>query len=106
MKPDVVIEVRFKTTSEGGRQDPIVTTRHLFGCPVFIDGEAFDCRILLEGKTLELGGTYKLPIKFLFPDLALPKLSVGKSVTLWEGKDIAIGKVLLIGPLSSYHQEG
>ncbi|MGB2621828.1 MAG: hypothetical protein WA857_01120 [Candidatus Acidiferrum sp.] len=94
MKPDAIIEIRLKTTLEGGRQGAIVITQHPFGCPLFVDGEAFDCRFLVENQTLELGNTYKLPIKFLRPDLVLSKLSVGKSLTLWEGKDIATGKIL------------
>ena len=65
-----------------------------YGCPLFIEGEAFDCRLFLGGRTLQLGETYELPVKFLSPDLGLPKLSLGKSATLWEGKDIATGKVV------------
>jgi hypothetical protein len=94
MRPDAFIEVRLKTTAEGGRQGPIVIAKHPYGCPLLVDGEAFDCRLLIEGQTLELGSSYELPIKFFRPELALPKLSVGKSVTLWEGKDIATGKVV------------
>ena len=97
MKPDAIILVRFKTTAEGGRQSAIVIPDHsekYYGCPLFIEGEAFDCRLLVQGKTLELGETYELPVQFLYPELALPKLSPGKSVRLWEGKDIAAGEVV------------
>jgi len=97
MKPDVIIKVRFKTTAEGGRQGAIVIPNcmeHQYGCPFFVEGEAFDCRLLIAGETLKLGETYELPVKFLRPDLVLPKLSVGTSVTLWEGKDIATGQVV------------
>ena len=94
MKPDVLIKVRLKTTAEGGRQGPIVIGEELYGCPLFVDGEAFDCRLLLNAQTLRLGETYELPVKFLNPDFALPKLSPGKPVKLWEGKDIAIGEVV------------
>lgn len=97
MKPDAIIKVRFKTTTEGGRQGPIVIGERLYGCPFFVDGEWFDCRLLINAKTLVLGETYELPIKFLNPDMALPKLSPGKSVKLWEGKDIAIGEVVRLG---------
>jgi hypothetical protein len=92
--PDAIIEVRFKTTGEGGRQNNIVIAETPYGCPLFVDGEAFDCRLLLTGQTLVLGGTYELPIKMLRPDLALKKLSTGKTVSLWEGKEIATGKVV------------
>ena len=94
MNPDVIIEVHFKTAGEGGRLDGIVIAENLYGCPLFVNGEAFDCRLLLTNQTLELGEIYELPVKFMRADLALPKLSVGKSVTLWEGKEIAIGKVV------------
>jgi hypothetical protein len=96
MNPDAIIEIRLKTTTEGGRQKAIVIIDSPYGCVLFVDGEAFDCRILVQNKTLELGATYKLPIKFLRPDLALAKLSVGKSVRLWEGKDIAVGRVVKV----------
>lgn len=99
MKPDAIIKVRFKTTAEGGRQGAIVIPElpeHHYGCPLFIEGEAFDCRLLVVGRTLQLGESYELPIKFLNPDRVVSKLSPGKPVTLWEGKDIATGEVVCI----------
>jgi hypothetical protein len=92
MKADAIIEVRFKTAAEGGRQGDIVG--NYYGCPLVVDGEAFECRLPLDGKTLHLGETYELPVKFMNPDLVMPKLSPGVSVTLWEGKEIAAGKVI------------
>jgi adenylate cyclase len=62
LKPDAIIEVRFKTTEEGGRHDALVIRKAPYGCTVFIEGEAFDCRVLLENQTFELGGTYQLPV--------------------------------------------
>jgi len=97
MKPDAIIKFHFKTTAEGGRQNDIVIQErpeHHYGCPLFVEGEAFDCRLLVNARTLRLGETYELPVKFLHPDLALPKLSAGKLVRLWEGKDIATGEVV------------
>jgi hypothetical protein len=64
LHPDIFIEVRFKTSAEGGRQTPITIPAHAgyyYDCPLFIDGEGFDCRILLKGVTLELGKTYDYP---------------------------------------------
>ena len=92
MKPDAIIEVRFKKTTEGGRESAIVGD--VYGCPLFVEGEGFDCRLLLTGKELQLGETYEIPVKFMNPDMVLPKLSIGKTITLWEGKDIATGKVV------------
>ncbi|HTI70836.1 MAG TPA: hypothetical protein VMF06_12780 [Candidatus Limnocylindria bacterium] len=94
MKPNILIEVRFKTTAEGGRQGPIVITEKPYGCPLLVEGESFDCRLLVDPQTLHLGETYELPVKFLNSDLAMPKLSLGKAVRLWEGKDIATGEVV------------
>ena len=91
-EPEAIIEVRFKTTAEGGRRGAIFGKD--YRCPLFVDGEAFDCRIPLDGKVLLLGETYELPVRFLFPNLALPMLSLGKLVALWEGKEIAVGKVV------------
>jgi hypothetical protein len=95
MTPDITIEVRFKTPSEGGRNGPVIGAR--FGCPMLIAGQAFDCRLLTSGRTLELGKTYEVPVKFLNADLALPKLTSGMEITLWEGKEIATGRVLRFG---------
>jgi len=92
MKPEAFIEVRFKTTAEGGRKGPVFGQH--YGCPLLVDGEYFDCRLLLDGQQFELGQTYQAPVVFLHPELVLPKLSVGKSVTLWEGKDVGTGKVI------------
>src|SRR5689334_166923 len=87
MKPDVIITVRFRTREEGGRQTPLIIEDIPYSCPLLIEGRAFDCRVLLSGTTLELGLMYELPIKFLSPELALPMLSPGRRVSLWEGKE-------------------
>lgn len=96
MRPDATIEVRFKTTAEGGRQSDLIGAE-FYACPFFVEGEAFDCRLLLDGRSIQLGQTYELPVKFLNAGLVLPKLLPGKPVTLWEGKDIAAGKVVRLG---------
>ena len=92
MKPDAIIEIRFKKTVEGGRQNAIVG--NVYGCPMFVDGVGFDCRLLLGGQTIQLGETYKVPVKFMNFEMVLPKLTVGKSIVLWEGKEVATGKVV------------
>lgn len=96
MSPDAFIEVRFKTTAEGGRNSAI--TGNIYSCPLFIDGEGFDCRIAVGNQTLELGEKYRLPVAFLCPDLARPKLVPGRPVTLWEGKSVAEGTVSDVVP--------
>lgn len=92
MQADAIIEVRFRKTVEGGRQSPIAGT--VYACPVFVDGEGFDCRLSLGGRTLQLGKTYEISVKFMNPEMVLPKLTIGKTITLWEGKEVATGKVV------------
>lgn len=90
--PDAFLEIRFKTQDEGGRKTSV--TGDYYACPMFVDGEGFECRLLINGMTLDLGKWYELPVKFMNRDLVLPKLKVGKIVTLWEGRDIGSGRVL------------
>ena len=94
MKPDAIIRVRFKTSAEGGRAGPIVIGKRHYGCPLFVGSEGFDCRLLVTARTLHLGESYELPVKFFAPELALPLLSPGKAVRLWESKDIASGEIV------------
>ncbi len=96
MTPEIEIEVRFLLESEGGRKNPVTGDPYPYGCPMIIDGKAHDCRLLIGNKILELGKPYEVPVKFLNKDLALPKLFIGKSVVLWEGKNIATAKVIKI----------
>jgi hypothetical protein len=95
--PDVTIKIRFKRSAEGGRQANVEIALIPYGCPLVVDGEAFDCRVLQKERVLELGKTYELPVKFLLPDLVLPKLSLGKQISLWEGKETASGSVIRFG---------
>jgi|ERR1700722_19819659 hypothetical protein len=93
-KRDVTINVRFKTTEEGGRKTPI--SGEFYACPMLIDGKGFDCRIDLDGKKVELGHNYVLSVKFLNRSSVVPLLYPKKPVILWEGKDIANGEILEI----------
>ncbi|WP_198117514.1 hypothetical protein [Massilia rhizosphaerae] len=56
MKPDAIINVRFSTAAEGGRNK--VVEGPCYACPLFVDNEGFDCRLLLEGQRLELSSIY------------------------------------------------
>lgn len=95
MESDAIIEVRFKTPEEQGRQTAV--HGDYYGCPFIVDGEAFDCRLLLSGRRLELGKTYQVPVQFMNWQLVRPRLSAGKPFILWEGKDVATGKVVCLG---------
>ena len=92
MLPDAIIEMRFFTPSEGGRTHPI--EGQYYSCPMFLDDEAFDCRVMLNGMKLQLGETFKLGVIFLSPSLVVPRLRVGKRVVFWEGRTIGEGRVL------------
>lgn len=100
MKPDIYIKVRFKTSAEGGRKTPlkrkISVTPAFYACPMIINGKGYDCRLLLGDEDIELGKYYEIPVKFLDKNLALLNLSIGESITLWEGKEIAAGQVTQI----------
>jgi hypothetical protein len=92
MRPDIILRVRLRTSQEGGRHSA-VSGKH-YGCPLFVGSEAFDCRFLLDGRVLLLGEEYDLPVKFLNRSLVWPKLFVGQTVRLWEGKVIGDGTVV------------
>jgi hypothetical protein len=67
--PDAIIEVRFRTTDEGGRKTPV--DGDFYSCPLFVDGEGFDCRIFLGNQRAELGQWYQFPVKFLRRDFVI-----------------------------------
>ncbi len=94
MKSDAIIKVRFFTPKENGRTTSI--EGQFYTSPLFFDSEGFDCRLILDGRKLELGITYEVPVKFLYRDLVFQKLAVGKEVLLWEGRYIARDQVVKI----------
>lgn len=94
MHADAVIRVRFLTAAEGGRTTNVKGA--VYSCPMLIENEAFDCRIDLEGKTLELGSTYEVPVRFLAPDVAVPKLRPHMRVRLWEGFPVADAEIVTL----------
>lgn len=100
MKADIYVKVRFRTSSEGGRKTPLKSRTPLAGdfyaCPLLVDGEAYDYRLLIGDQELELGEYYELPTVFLNKTVALHNLSIGKNIILWEGKDVADGEVTRI----------
>jgi len=96
MQPDALITVRFLPPEEGGRSQP--AGGRTFGCPIFIDGEGFDCRLLLDGLVLQPGKLYEVPVKFLRRDYADERLHVGTPITLWEGRTIASGTISRVYP--------
>ena len=84
MNSDIKANIRFFTTPEGGRLTDVgrvpssdnaseLAGPGYYACPLMIDGMYFDCRIPLQGKTLVLGETYELQIKFLDRQTVLPR---------------------------------
>ncbi|PPT40434.1 hypothetical protein XabCFBP2524_02515 [Xanthomonas axonopodis pv. begoniae] len=94
MKPDAIIKVCFLAAEKGGRKTAVEGDS--YACPIFVKNEGFDCRLLLDGRRLELGKTYEVPIRFLYSELAIPKLAVGAEIYLWEGRKVAVGEVVAI----------
>ncbi|WP_139175171.1 hypothetical protein [Lysobacter enzymogenes] len=94
MIPDVAIRVYFLKPNEGGRTKSIDGTH--YNCPMFIQGNAFDCRIFLDGTVILPGMTYELTVKFLNLELAQPFLATDQEIALWEGRNIATGRIIKI----------
>ncbi len=100
LKPDIIAEIQLYPTEAGGRSGP--TPADKFGCLFEIEGEYFDCRLLLEGVgALSPGQTATVPIMFLRPDLVHGSLTISRRFHLWDGKRIADGQVKEQFPLSS-----
>lgn len=89
---DAVINARFLTPEEGGRNGAVQGI--FYGCPLIKGGKAFDCRMLLAGQRIELGVTYQIPLKFLFSQDALQEIFVGDTVAIWEGHEVGSGVVI------------
>ncbi|MEW9900965.1 hypothetical protein ABWL39_20285 [Chitinivorax sp. PXF-14] len=90
--PEIVVEITFLSTEEGGRQGQILggEYRGILG----VGNEHFSVRFFvpLEGSTL--GSVQRFGVQFLVPQAALPHFPVGASFSVWEGKVIGHGKVL------------
>lgn len=71
-------------------------TGETYSCPLLVNGQGFDCRISLNGQVIEPGKTYELPVRFLSKELVVNHLKAGTSISLWEGREIAEGKIQTI----------
>ena len=93
VSPDIYVSVKFYSSSENGRRLP--TNSKTFGV-IFVIGESkHDCRLLLsEIGPISPGETKSsVPIKFLCPDMVIPKIKVGMEFNLWDMREIASGTV-------------
>ena len=93
LNPDIFIDVEFYDTNNDGRHTPI--SAHQFGCIFKFNDKYYDCRLLLQNIGIISPGDkkYKIPLKFLSPELIKPNLKCGDIFYLWEGRNIAQGTV-------------
>lgn len=91
--PDAIAEIRFFLPSQGGRRTNPKPSK-FYTCPLFVEGNGFDCRILTNEKIIHLGTTYQFSIVFLNWDFASPHMKAGTQFLMWEGKNIGEGRIL------------
>jgi len=92
MQPDILADIQFYQTKDGGRQGP--TPPDKFGCLLEISGKYYDCRLVLDKiGALSPGQSATVPIKFLSPEAVLEQLKFTPQFHLWDGKRIAEGKL-------------
>jgi hypothetical protein len=85
-KFDAVLRVRFMTRAEGGRKDAVKPPSGFFPCTLVgvNDNTGYDARIVFAGLHAELGETYKLPVLFLCPELALEAFPPGAEFRIMD----------------------
>lgn len=96
LQPDIIARVAMFPSNIGGRPVPIPAV--CYRCLLFIDGQGFDCRLLLDqiGHGLAPGDAAEVPIRFLSFDLVKNLLSPGAYFNLWEMRNFAEGEILQI----------
>lgn len=93
LTPDIYVTANFYLTDRNGRKLP--TDAHCFRT-IFVIGESkHDCRLHLDeiGSIFPGDNKKRVPIKFLFPDLVIPKIAKGTKFYLWDMRNIAEGEV-------------
>lgn len=96
LHPEIIADIRFYKPEDNGRKTPTAST--FFSCIFVINEDKHDCRLLLEkiGPISPGESKSNVPIKFLCPELVLPKIKKGSKFYLWEMRNIAEGIVLEI----------
>lgn len=91
--PEIIAEVQFYPTSEGGRKSHLPQSK--FGCILEVDGHSFDCALLLQNREKICPGdkVTGVAIKLLFPDLLVKYLKPGQKFYLKEIGRIAEGRI-------------
>jgi hypothetical protein len=91
---EIAARVHFLPTAEGGKTVTIPASAGHYSVPMCIDVEFFDVRLKpFVPQDISPGDTLDVEMQFLFPGLALLRVSVGTTFTLWEGRTIASGTV-------------
>jgi hypothetical protein len=92
--PDIIARVTMYPSDAGGKSSAIPPVQ--FRCPLSINGELFDCRLLLNqaGVSLLPGCSTDIPIKFLYLDLVRDMLVPGAQFALWDMRNFAEGTIL------------
>lgn len=92
--PDVIAQIFFIPTSEGGRECETPPGAEGFNCIFGFGGAFYDCRLLLEEVgPLRPGQEAVVPIAFFFPELIKHQLKVGDKFFLRELRKIADGEI-------------
>ena len=92
---NIIAKVRFFSEKKGGRKSP--TPKKIFGCPMVIKNNYYDCRLVLNDiGSIKPGNDIVVPIIFLDPQTVLPIIKKNDKFELWDGGIIAEGKVLKI----------
>jgi hypothetical protein len=96
-QPDIVCEVTFVPSKEGGRKWPL--PRAIHGCMFEVNKQCFECVLLLpteKSGPVRPGDTVSIGIKFLWPEHVRGILHVGMRFGLREARKIACGTVLAV----------
>ena len=92
IKIGILGRIYFYKTEDGGKKIPV---ENMFGCPAYIDGKYYDCRLHLENNdVIYPGETKDVNISFLSKEKVLSSLKIGSEFKLWEGRFIADVEVL------------
>ncbi len=97
-RPDLVCNVAFYPTAQGGRRSAIRGDLHRwFACPCKVspeDAAVWDVRLLLEGEIINPGDRRRLGVRFLSRIDALDAFAPVERFYLWEGRVIGEADVL------------
>jgi hypothetical protein len=98
IEPDLVADITLYRTEDGGRLHPLrgdLTKYSGFPCKINKeDLEAWDCRILLEGKIIKPGESHRLKMAFISSTHVVPLLVKAGHFYLWEAKIIGEARVV------------